>query len=491
MSEPLRLAIVHYHLKRGGVTRVIESAISGLEALCGRPIQIVVLAGFVPYDFARQDLAIEVPGLEYSNAWQQPVGHLELLSRLKQAAKDQLGDLPDIWHIHNHSLGKNSAMAGVVAELAESGAHLLLQMHDFAEDGRPANYQLIESAEIGTEKLYPQASQIEYAVLNQRDYGHVQTLTQVSRLHCLPNPVMPSSVHGASPQTSSGLLDRLQAEQLILYPVRAVRRKNFGEMLLWASLAPPGTVFANTLGPTNQNYQAAYEDWRSFAQRLNLPIHFSIGESSEYSFESLMQVATAILTTSIAEGFGLAFLEPWLFGKQIIGRDLPEITADFKAKGIELGSLYSSLPIPTSWVQMDALEAELEALLKQSYQAYHMNLPENAVQRSLESVCSEGTIDFGALNETEQKAVIRKVKEDPEARSELQAHLSIPHPEQSLIASNADICTKYFGLSTYADRLHKLYTHLLKQPAQAPTYAEPKELLQSFLKPESFRRLRT
>ena len=39
--------------------------------------------------------------------------------------------------------------------------------------------------------------------------------------------------------------------------------------------------------------------------------------------------AKAIVSTSVAEGFGLGFLEPWIFGKGLCGRDIPEITSDF------------------------------------------------------------------------------------------------------------------------------------------------------------------
>ena len=44
------------------------------------------------------------------------------------------------------------------------------------------------------------------------------------------------------------------ADHLFLYPVRAVRRKNLGELALWASIAPKGHFFASSLGPTNLNF---------------------------------------------------------------------------------------------------------------------------------------------------------------------------------------------------------------------------------------------
>ncbi|MGB0744695.1 MAG: hypothetical protein ACPGSB_09225, partial [Opitutales bacterium] len=63
----MRIAILHYHLKRGGVTRVIESTLKGFDSLKAAP-DWVVLAGEVPEDFLYKDRARAVAGLHYSNS---------------------------------------------------------------------------------------------------------------------------------------------------------------------------------------------------------------------------------------------------------------------------------------------------------------------------------------------------------------------------------------------------------------------------------------
>ncbi|HKK19503.1 MAG TPA: hypothetical protein VJ952_12570, partial [Opitutales bacterium] len=273
----MRVAIVHYHLKRGGVTRVIESTLRGFETLDSPP-GCVVLAGEVPDDFRYQDRARTVEGLHYSNAQNETPESRELLERMRSAARDSLGGEPDLWHIHNHSLGKNSAMPGVVAWLAECGEPVLLHMHDFAEDGRPENYQLNRERPAYACDFYPDIGNIHYGVLNARDYDIFrQTGLDPTRLHLLPNPVEVDQ--RGTEEDVGAILDALGARRLFLYPVRAVRRKNFGEMLLWAALADEGDVFATTLGPTNQNYVAAYERWQAIAREHSLPVRFGIGES--------------------------------------------------------------------------------------------------------------------------------------------------------------------------------------------------------------------
>ena len=54
--------------------------------------------------------------------------------------------------------------------------------------------------------------------------------------------------------------------------------------------------------------------------------------------------AQAIVSTSVAEGFGLGFLEPWVF-ESLCGRNLPEITGDFSQHGVRLDNLYDRLEL--------------------------------------------------------------------------------------------------------------------------------------------------
>ena len=47
--------------------------------------------------------------------------------------------------LHNHALGKNIGWTSFVPQLAQAGYRTLLQIHDFAEDFRPGNYQALLS----------------------------------------------------------------------------------------------------------------------------------------------------------------------------------------------------------------------------------------------------------------------------------------------------------------------------------------------------------
>lgn len=487
MSDSPRVAIVHYHLKRGGVTRVIESTLDAFQTLPTAP-HCAVLAGEVPDEVAFHDIAHQVDGLEYSNAQAHTPSADELVQRLTRAASKALGGRPDIWHIHNHSLGKNSAMPGVIAQLAQRGDAVLLHMHDFAEDGRPENHQLNQQVAEYRNCLYPAADHVHYAVLNARDHA-IFTGTGIpsERLHLLANPVevCPPDI---TTEVQQNIRDELAADQFILYPVRAVRRKNFGEMLYWAALADPGTVFANTLGPTNINYQDAYLRWQTVASKQQLPIHFGTAHQYDWSFDAVMQSADAILSTSIAEGFGLAFLEPWLYGKCIAGRDLPDITADFKTNGLDLSALYDSIPIPDAWVDVDQLQSRLDFELHKAYNAYQRPLPTDALERALDSIRpAAGLIDFAGLEEAQQETIIERISTIPETRQDLprtQLQLTSPTNQAARVRES-------YSFAHYAQQLSDIYQTLLNSTTSNIDYLNPEKVVDAFLLPERFRLLRT
>ena len=135
----MRIAIVHYHLRPGGVTRVIQNAVSTFSA---EDLRYVVIAGEGPSPSMPVPQYATVEALGYAQtASSRPIR--EIVKELETAAAQALDGKPDVWHIHNHALGKNLVLSEVVYLLAQEGRHLLLQPHDFAEDGRPENYRLL------------------------------------------------------------------------------------------------------------------------------------------------------------------------------------------------------------------------------------------------------------------------------------------------------------------------------------------------------------
>ncbi|MDA3873660.1 MAG: hypothetical protein PF795_06840, partial [Kiritimatiellae bacterium] len=142
------IRILHHHLRRGGVTRVMLTA---AELLRDAGEEVSICVGEEPGDPLPEGINCEVvPGLGYASS-NAPTDRRELLADLSGRYREG-----DIWHVHNHSLGKNPVVADVVCSLAEGGHRMVLQPHDFAEDGRPDNRAGLRNSLPGfPDRLYP------------------------------------------------------------------------------------------------------------------------------------------------------------------------------------------------------------------------------------------------------------------------------------------------------------------------------------------------
>jgi glycosyltransferase involved in cell wall biosynthesis len=480
----MRVAVVHYHLRRGGVTRVIENAVAALEP---HGVEVLALAG-EPYMGDALPKHAVVEGLGYRDVGSSAEGR-KLGEAMETTATAHFGVLPDVWHIHNHSLGKNSNLVGALHYLLDRGATVLLQIHDFAEDGRPGNYARLRrdlGNEFLDEKLYPVSPRLHYAVLNGRDHAILARAgIPGEQLHLLPNAVAVPHLG----DTIDTPLDLPDHDRLILYPTRAIRRKNLGELLLHAALSDRGTHFATTLRPQNPEWQTIHGAWEKFAREQSLPVSFGLGE--KHAFPALICAADALATTSVAEGFGLAFLEPYLFGKPVVGRDLPEITADFQAAGVDLSQLYPTLPVPIPWIDQKVLREKVRRALESSFTAYAAPLPEDAAEVALVHLTTGGFIDFGVLDEPLQKQVIERAIADPGALPKNVPGALKWHSKG--IDQNAAKIRQTYSLNRYGERLTRLFERMAENQKLHPKigYIHANRVLNAFLEPARVNLLRS
>ncbi len=475
MTPELKVAIVHYHLRGGGVTQVIRHTAAALTA---RGARVVVLSGEPPAAPFAEARMVEGLGYAETGSDLQPDA---LCKRMREAAHSALGGAPDVWHLHNHSLGKNPALTAVVSLLAREGDRLLLHLHDFPEDGRPGLYRSLCEALPPDAPLYPQASHIFYAVLNDRDHDALTfSGVEASRLRLLLNPI---ALDPSDPPPPDG-------RRLFLYPTRAIRRKNVGEFLLWAALGGADDVFATTLAPKNPAERPRYDEWAAFAQQARLPVTFGLGETSPLPFSALLKSAHAIVTTSVAEGFGLAYLEPWLAGRPVCGRKLPRITASMEATGLRLPGLYERLEIPAGWVDAAVLRTKISSALKEVYRLYDRSAGPEEIDAACAAAGNAEQVEFGHLDEELQRKAIAHLLDSPEDRTFVSTRLFPAPVDTALLEGNRALIERDFGLESYATRLLSVYADLLSAPSAAVTGLPPDEVLTAFLKPENFFLLR-
>lgn len=500
----MTVAIVHYHLGPGGVSQVIAAT---SRALTAAGIPHVILIGEPPDEEAR-DLPIRVlPGLAYASKQGRdlfPKGPADELpsdtpaagrfaktslpGELRAAARDALGQAPAVWHFHNHSLGKNRCLPEVAAQLAEEGERMVLQIHDLAEDGRPGNYPMIA----GFQKLYPVSPRVHYAFLNARDRG-VFTAAGLPRENSSvlanPIPAVPPLPALHSPHSP-----------ILFAPVRGIRRKNLGELVFLSALSPQGARFAVSRAPRNAAALPVHDTWRRFAARQGLPIGFDVVDrfapaaGASASFDSWLTHATHFVSTSVAEGFGLPFLEAIAHGKPLVGRDLTHITAEHARHGIRAGDLYEQLLVPADWIDLTIFRDHLTTTLERNHRAYGRPLSNETIAATFDALVHEGWLDFGNLPEPLQQGVIERMaapacRKIPRVKTGdatmaagdwLAAAIANRHP-----AATPAQLTPY-SPGTHRETLAALYAGLADRPPSPIRFLPPADILTAHLAPRSF-----
>ena len=200
----MKIAFLHYHLKPGGVTTVIEQQINALKDEC----EMLVLTGEAPEKHLSEK-TIVVPEIGYDQPALTRTAPELTARKILHAINAYWPSGCDILHVHNPLLAKNKNFLKILSKLQDNNLRLLLQIHDFAEDGRSGVYY--------TDEPYP--SDCHFCVINSRDYNVLlKSGLDQSGLHLLLNMVTPFDTTFA----------QKISKDFILYPVRAIRRKNIG-----------------------------------------------------------------------------------------------------------------------------------------------------------------------------------------------------------------------------------------------------------------------
>ncbi|MCL2066136.1 MAG: glycosyltransferase [Treponema sp.] len=461
----MKIALVHYHLRRGGVTSVIMNQ---ARALTGAGVELLIIAGEAAdtvFPFALvEGLDYDPPGAVYSHAEREERAR-QLSQGILRAMDERWGGPADVVHVHNPLIQKNSLLLPALEVLGGSGVRLLLQNHDLAEDYRPDVYNA------GIE--YPQ--NCHYAVINSRDYNYLlRAGLKSDGLHLIPNEV--------AAQTSSAGLERSR----YLYPVRAIRRKNIGEALLLSLFIPKNCTVAVTL-PASDRDNKRYSRWTEFARSLNAPVEFGAGINS--SLADLFGSTVCAISTSIKEGFGFSFLEPWTAGCALAGRRIDYVCSDFEQAGVHFDRLYSSLNIPKKYITAGDPREKMEDAIRRIYESFSLAAPEHVMRTLKDDLDGSENIDFGRLDEEMQESVIRTLCEDAQAKrriAEMNPMLEKLGEKQNadLVEANRGIIQKYYGREQITEKLLKMYTsvmgksvrHKISKLALLDLYLDPRRL---------------
>lgn len=354
-----KVIIIHYHLNPGGVTGIIESQVKALkEHDPGLNISIYTAGGSLAELLSKTGADIKIESyLDY--LYEDKDFHYEYL--LLNGFFTSLLKKGSILHMHNPNLGKNPILTYKLYQLSEEGFPLVYHLHDFIED-RPSNYTYTKKVLLSFTKenlkkiLYPGGLHTEYVVLTNYDRKRLLDYgIDGHRISVVPNPVEPAMEilpsRNLAKQHVAEKLNIDAAKKLITYPVRVIQRKNIGEYILFCHLFSSQANWLVTMPPKNPAEYGMYAEWKKFCAGREIPLIFDAGSKVDYKI--LMQASDFCFTTSIREGFGMAFTEPWMFGVPVIGRRLNNIIPDLEKSGMVFPLLYNSVMVNYNGISTD------------------------------------------------------------------------------------------------------------------------------------------
>jgi len=364
----MNLYILHYHLQPGGVTKIISLQVESLK-LFKLFDKIKIICGFAPKELnINHAEIIQEKSFNYTTPGKEAKDYIKLKDDIYSAISRRITK-EDIIHVHNPNLGKNPAYTQALFSLAKNGYKIFYHCHDFAED-RKKNYnflkQVIESIFSMNlqEVIFPKFNNCVFGVLNSFDLARLKSSgIKENRIKYLPNPVAftlatPKQKKETIKVEARELLSINNKLPIILYPVRVICRKNIGELILLASIFRDRANWCVTMAPHNPVEKKFYQIWKDLNMELNYPLLLEVGKKID--LEKLMQATERVITTSVKEGFGMSFIEPWLFNVPVIGRNIPYIIKDFQNAGMVFTHLYNSLPVVLNGEKKDFKDLSID-----------------------------------------------------------------------------------------------------------------------------------
>jgi glycosyltransferase involved in cell wall biosynthesis len=460
----MKIAFIHYHLKTGGVTTVLKQQVEALKEKC----EVLVLSGELPDESFPAD-SVHIPGLGYDSQSQKKYDPEKVADDIIKAVFSRWNNGCDVLHVHNPMLAKNIIFLKILKALQKRGIKLFLQIHDLAEDGRPLSYFSEEYV-----------SDCHYGVINSRDYNILlKAGLKKQGLHKIFNTIKPLDFSKEESDT----------ENYVLYPIRAIRRKNIGEAILLSLFFQNNETLVTTLPPNSISDIISYVGWKNFVKKNNLNVEFEAGLKKDFS--QLVLSAKFIITTSITEGFGFSFLEPWTAKKILWGRKLPDICHDFEKNGIKLDHLYDRLIVPIEWIGKDNFYEVWKTCVLRNCSLFNFKINAEKIQKSFSKITLNEHIDFGLLYEPFQKQIISHVlssKNNANKLIKLNPKLALPLNNllnnKELIQNNMNAVLNNYNQITYRTNLIEIYSKIINNPVQQRI--DKNILLSEFINLEQF-----
>lgn len=362
-----KLIILHYHLRPGGIRRVIELAAPHLADHFGSQLSGIVLATGETADqkwdanFRRllSGHSLEVfcdPALGYFTQDDLPTARARTriraaLDRLLNGAK---AENSVIW-AHNLGIGRNLLLTDELRRICqERGITLLSHHHDWWFDNRWLRWPEMRACGFRTfrsvaETVLPAGEGIRHLAINRSDASVLERHFP-RRSGWLPNlaereaPPSQARVDAAR----AWLRQKLEGADVPIWilPCRMLRRKNIAEAILLTRWLRPEAFLVTTRAVSSPEEQFYFDGLSRAALKSNWSLRLGILEGDETNqpgVAELLALSEVVLLTSIQEGFGLPYLEAAAAGRPLIASRIPNIAPDLETFGFRFPQYYDEL----------------------------------------------------------------------------------------------------------------------------------------------------
>jgi len=427
----MKIALFHYHLKPGGVTDVIIYSIRALLSRMGKLDEIrlvtgndentrivleMIREGFDRHaaDKVRLDVLEEIDYSEDGHGPDPDQLKARLLARY---------DEDTLWWVHNYHLGKNPEYTAALVSIAKSGSRkMLFHIHDFPECGRPENLKRLDS--VLKHPPYPSGPEIRYAVINERDRRILSDAGMEESVSLLSNPVPLEPMAPGNPEGMRKALEELCVKDnpgyipgapILLYPVRAIRRKNIIEAAILARLLDvPANLIVTLPGVSEQEKEYSRIVKSAFQSGLIPGIWCPEASGDErLSYRQLASSCDAVISTSVQEGFGYLFLNALHWQKPLLARYLDILDGILNLFGDYPRRFWADFRIPVT----EELKIKTQEAYQERIRKMEPNLSDKAIKSmnsAVSKIAAGGGIDISYLKVEDQLEALRLAGNNPE-----------------------------------------------------------------------------
>lgn len=360
------LVIIHYHLRPGGVRRVIELGVAKLLSKLNCD-SVTLAAGEYPPDNWLEIFKSKINGRNLRLFIRPSFCYLseqncsgddlhEIISKdVGELFRCLKGEDAVLW-FHNPAVGRNVILTDrIFRKSAETGIPLVAHHHDWWFENRWQ--RLDEMFQCGFDSLekiaavfFNTSPNIKHCAINYFDYSILNKYFK-NNSAWLPNPIESGySASRSDIESAKNWLNEVlnDSSPVWIMPCRVLRRKNIAEALLIKEWINPSSWLVTTAGASSSGETSYAEAVQTFAKEKQIKFRLGIITNNHHNAPDVYSIIAAsevVLLTSLQEGFGLTYIEAAIMKVPLIARMLPNLEGDFEKFGLRFPYKYRDILI--------------------------------------------------------------------------------------------------------------------------------------------------